>query len=193
MRVLIPNHSGSDFISRIKNADHANSASSAIPVFKQSTYLTSLLRSFIMNIFTTLGNTKNLILLIFLLFSFGAMAQNDLSLSKSVDMNTANVGDAVTFTLTVNNEGMTDVNNVTVTDVLPMGLTFDSAVPAIDYDSGTNVWTIGTISSGTVSEILMITAIVNNDAKGIGVLLNTAEITSSDTIILMKTIMRRHV
>ena len=45
----------------------------------------------------------------------------DLELDKSVDNPTPNVGDNVTFTLTVTNDGPDGATNVVVTDQLPAG------------------------------------------------------------------------
>src|SRR5207249_2373211 len=51
----------------------------------------------------------------------------DLSLSKTVNNATPNVGNNVVFTLTLHNSGPNAATNVAVTDVLPAGLTFVSA------------------------------------------------------------------
>jgi large repetitive protein len=101
--------------------------------------------------------------------------QADLSLAKTVNNAAPNVGDNVTFTLTVNNAGSDDATNVVVTDQLPAGLTYVSDNSSGTYNAGTGVWTIGTISNGSNAS-LTITATVTS-ASGI---INSAEVTSAD-------------
>lgn len=99
----------------------------------------------------------------------------DLSLTKTINNPTVTVGQPVTFTLNVSNAGPATATNVRVTDLLPPGLTFVSATPAGVYNSGSGVWTVGTLASGT-SASLQITASLNTNAP----VTNTAEITASD-------------
>lgn len=87
----------------------------------------------------------------------------DLSLTKTVDDPTPDVGSNVTFTIVVSNGGPSDATGVNVTDILPSGLTFVSADPAASYDSGTGVWTVGDLANGA-SATLTITA----TASGLG-------------------------
>ena len=49
--------------------------------------------------------------------------QSDLSLIKDVSNSTPNVGDTVTFTIVVSNDGPDDATNVEVADQIPSGLT----------------------------------------------------------------------
>src|SRR5204862_43868 len=53
--------------------------------------------------------------------------QADLQVAKVVSNPTPNVGDTVSFTVTLTNKGPDAATNVTVKDVLPPGLTFVSA------------------------------------------------------------------
>ena len=99
----------------------------------------------------------------------------DLSLGKTVNDATPNVGDSIIFTLTVTNGGPDDATGVTVTDSLSAGYTYVSDDGAGAYVSGTGLWTIGTVVSGTPA-VLNITATVN----ATGPYLNTAEVTASD-------------
>src|SRR4029077_12183154 len=55
--------------------------------------------------------------------------QADLQVMKSVDQSRPNVGDTITFTVTLTNAGPDAASNVQVTDLLPAGLTFVSASP----------------------------------------------------------------
>ncbi|MCA9145232.1 MAG: DUF11 domain-containing protein [Planctomycetales bacterium] len=100
----------------------------------------------------------------------------DLSLTKSVDVASPNVGDNVTFTLTLANAGPNSATNAIVTDALPTGLTFVSSTPSQgSYDSGTGAWTAGTIASGA-NATLQITATVASS----GTKTNTTQVTSVD-------------
>ena len=79
-----------------------------------------------------------------------ARAQADLSMSKSVSNPTPNVGDTVTFTIVLSNAGRNTAGNVTVTDLLPAGLTFVSANPSQGtFVSGSGLWSVGTVIMGT--------------------------------------------
>ena len=73
----------------------------------------------------------------------------DLSLTKDVNDDTPNVGDEVTFTLTVANAGTAGATNVVVHDLLPVGMTFVSSTPSQGtYDAGTGDWDVGTVTVG---------------------------------------------
>ena len=53
--------------------------------------------------------------------------QADLSISKTVDKPTPNVGQVITYTITLNDNGPDSATNVQVTDLLPRGLFFLSS------------------------------------------------------------------
>jgi uncharacterized repeat protein (TIGR01451 family) len=100
----------------------------------------------------------------------------DLSITKTVDNPTPNVGDIVTFTVTLTNSGPGDATGVKVTDALPDGLLFESATASKGtYDEGTGVWNIETVGEGA-SETLTIEATVTSADPGE----NTATITHVD-------------
>jgi uncharacterized repeat protein (TIGR01451 family) len=106
------------------------------------------------------------------------VAQPDLSVTKSVDDNTPQEGQSVTFTVTVTNSGSGDATLVTVTDLLPAGLTYVSDVPSQgSYVSGTGVWTVGTVPAPG-SATLQIVATVNAGTAGTTIT-NTATLTTS--------------
>ncbi len=102
--------------------------------------------------------------------------QADLAVTKAVSDSTPNVGDIVTFTVTLTDNGPDAATNVQVADLLPAGLTFVSATPSQGtYDAATGVWTIGTVTTGT-PQTLTIQATVASPNP----LSNTATITRSD-------------
>mgnify|MGYP003397724852 CR=1 FL=1 len=74
-------------------------------------------------------------------------ADADVAITKSVDNPAANVGENVTFTIGVTNNGPDTAESVSVADNLPAGLTFVSANPSAAYDAGTGVWTVGTVAN----------------------------------------------
>jgi uncharacterized repeat protein (TIGR01451 family)/fimbrial isopeptide formation D2 family protein len=91
----------------------------------------------------------------------------DLFMRKTVDNPRPEVGDEVTFTLTLENLGPTAAQNVEVADALPAGLRFVSAAPADDYDSSTGVWEVFTLAANATTT-LTITALVLEPASGTG-------------------------
>ena len=102
----------------------------------------------------------------------------DLSLTKDVDDPTPDVGSNVTFTIVVSNGGPSDATGVSVTDVLPYGLTFVSANPAASYNSSSGVWTVGNLTNGANATLTIVATV--SDLGGSGVT-NTA-IASAITI-----------
>jgi uncharacterized repeat protein (TIGR01451 family) len=104
-------------------------------------------------------------------------AAADQSLAKTVDNPAPNVGDTITFTLTLTNAGPDGATGVAVTDLLPAGYTYVGDSGSGSYDSGTGLWTVGTLGVGS-SASLAITATV--DATG--PYTNTAEITAANEI-----------
>jgi uncharacterized repeat protein (TIGR01451 family) len=111
-----------------------------------------------------------------LLVPVEAQAQADLALTKSVSNAAPNVGDTITFTITLTNNGPTaTATGVTVIDLLPAGLTFVSATPSQgSYVSATGVWTVGSVSTGTPQTLAISATVVSPSAQS-----NTASITAS--------------
>uniref|UniRef100_UPI0026131A4C T9SS type B sorting domain-containing protein n=1 Tax=uncultured Aquimarina sp. TaxID=575652 RepID=UPI0026131A4C len=89
----------------------------------------------------------------------------DLVIAKIVDNAAPDEGDTINYTITVTNNGPAAATNVSLTDVLPVGVTFVSANPAADYNSAIGVWNIGDILDGGV-ETLIITATVDVGTSG---------------------------
>jgi uncharacterized repeat protein (TIGR01451 family)/fimbrial isopeptide formation D2 family protein len=106
----------------------------------------------------------------------------DIFVTKTVDDATPNVGDTVSFTITLGNLGPNSAANVRVDDLLPAGLRLESATPSAGtYDAGTGVWTLGTVAANAV-ETLVIAAEVRRPAAGpVPAIDNTATATTTTT------------
>ena len=102
--------------------------------------------------------------------------QADLGLAKTVSNRTPNVGDVVAFTVTLSNKGPDAATNVQVSDPLPAGLVFMSATPSQGaYDSGSGLWTVGTVTSTMQQTLQLIATVVSPSART-----NTAAISHAD-------------
>lgn len=100
----------------------------------------------------------------------------DLSVLKSVSNSAPNIGQNVTFTVTVSNAGPNNATNVTLADQLPAGLTFVSSTPSQGtYDSTSGVWTVGTINTGANATLQIVVTVATGGTK-----LNTAQVRSVD-------------
>ena len=100
----------------------------------------------------------------------------DLAVTKTVDNASPSVGTSVTFTVTVANNGPDAATGVVVSDLLPAGLTFQSAIASAgSYNFGTGAWTVGNLANGA-TENLQITAQVTVA----GGLVNTATATATE-------------
>jgi len=74
----------------------------------------------------------------------------DLAVAKTVSNATPNVGDTITFTITVTNNGPDGATGVELTDTFPTAeLLILSATPSQgSFTSGTGVWVVGSLASG---------------------------------------------
>ncbi len=103
-------------------------------------------------------------------------ANADLTIAKTVNQAGANVGDQVTFTITVTNNGPDAASGIQVTDQLPTGYTFVSATPVQGtYLSTTGVWTVGSLANGTSTSLDLVGTL-----NAAGTLLNSASITAAN-------------
>ncbi len=94
------------------------------------------------------------------------IGEADLAVTKTVDDASPQEGDAISYDVTVTNEGPDDATDVLVVDVLPAGLTFITATTTQgSYDEATGEWTVGPLSVG-VSAGLRIRARVDQGDRG---------------------------
>lgn len=102
--------------------------------------------------------------------------QADLSLTKSASNTTPNIGENVTFTITVTNAGPTAASGVSVSDALPIGLSFVGSTPTRgSYSNSTGIWTIGAIGVGESVTMQLVARIEES-----GNVTNTAQVATAD-------------
>lgn len=100
----------------------------------------------------------------------------DLSLTKSVVPVIAVVGDSLTYTLTLTNDGPDTATNVEVTDDRPAGITYNTCTPSQGtFDIPSGVWTVGTLTAGQTETLTCYATLTATGAQT-----NTAEVTASD-------------
>jgi len=98
----------------------------------------------------------------------------DLAVSKSANVSSVVMGDAVTFTIVITNNGTGSASNVLVDDLLPGGFAYFSHLAGTgSYDYVTGVWSIGTLAAGSTAT-LSITATTTQ----VGSIANTAIVRS---------------
>jgi uncharacterized repeat protein (TIGR01451 family) len=85
----------------------------------------------------------------------------DLALAKKVNNPTPNVGDTVTFTVTLTNNGPSTATNVTVADALPAGLKLLHAIPSPGTSYKGGVWTVGTVGPSAVVTLTLTAKVVS--------------------------------
>jgi uncharacterized repeat protein (TIGR01451 family) len=79
------------------------------------------------------------------IFTCGPAPVIDLNLTKTVNNPNPQVGQNVTFTITVGNSGNVNANNFTVQDILPAWLTFVSATPSATQNGQTLTWNVSSL------------------------------------------------
>lgn len=100
----------------------------------------------------------------------------DLGLSKTTRQNRANVGDEITYTITLTNNDTNEATDVAVTEPLPPEITFRSATASQgSYNRRTGIWSVGNLANGNEAT-LQITA--TGDIPGS--ITNTAVISALD-------------
>ena len=102
--------------------------------------------------------------------SVNAAAAADLRVTKAVSDPAPAVGGLVTYTIAVTNLGPSAATSVTISDLLPASVTFESATASQGtYDSASGLWTVGAMPA-TGTQTLSITGRVT----ALGTVTNTA-------------------
>ena len=71
----------------------------------------------------------------------------DLSIVKTASDTNPDDEEVISYTITVTNNSTTNGTGISVTDVLPTGLVYQSSTPA-GYDDSTGIWTVGNLNAG---------------------------------------------
>lgn len=101
------------------------------------------------------------------------------SITNSVDKTTANVGDTVTYTIDITNNGSVNATGLMVTDDWPVGITYvSSSADKGTFDNSTTIWTVGNLNT-RASARLTITATVVSRA-GVIILDNMVRVSKVD-------------
>ena len=106
---------------------------------------------------------------------------SDLAIDISVDKTEINVGDEVTYTIAVSNNGPNDASGVKVTDSQLADFTFVSA-SSDDYSEDSGVWSVGELSNGSSVKLTVTVKIDNagNYSNSATVSLNGNDVNSSN-------------
>jgi uncharacterized repeat protein (TIGR01451 family) len=100
----------------------------------------------------------------------------DLTISKGIDKTTPNVGDIVTYTVTLTNTGPDPATGVQVTDLLPPGVFFLFENPSQGtYNPSTDLWDVGPVAVQTPLTLVIKARVISPDPQT-----NSATISHSD-------------
>jgi choice-of-anchor A domain-containing protein/uncharacterized repeat protein (TIGR01451 family) len=106
----------------------------------------------------------------------------DIVVVKTVSNDNPDDEETVTYTITVTNNGSVDGTGITVADILPNGLNFQSA-SSNAYDEMTGIWTIGDLSAGA-STSLDITVEVDYQSLSVTPIADFGEATGYNLFVL---------
>ena len=106
--------------------------------------------------------------------NFANVTQTDLAIVKSATPNPVVAGTQLTYTLTTTNNGPSGATGVTVTDVLPAGVSYVSATDSqgtVNFANGTLTANLGSLADGASATTTVIVSVNSNTT---GSITNTA-------------------
>lgn len=90
-----------------------------------------------------------------------ALTKPDIKVVKTADKSSANLGDDITYTITVTNEGDGKASDITVTDTLSSGLTYKSSSPEGTNNNQVTTWTIDELAAGGTKEFTLVATVTS--------------------------------
>ncbi|MDF2379122.1 MAG: hypothetical protein P1V18_02775 [Candidatus Gracilibacteria bacterium] len=104
-------------------------------------------------------------------------ANSDLEVTITADQAEVAKNAPLEYTITVTNNGPSDTTNVTISDVLPSGVSFDSSLASQGaFDENTGLWTVGILLNGNTATLKI--NVTSDDDAGASVT-NTAALNLS--------------
>ncbi|MEJ5345937.1 MAG: isopeptide-forming domain-containing fimbrial protein, partial [Chloroflexus sp.] len=107
-------------------------------------------------------------------------AQPTIVLSKTDGSTVTAPGQTLTYTLTFTNTGVGDAYNITLSDTLPAGVSYQSCSPACNVSGSTVTFNLGTLAAGASASV-SITVQVDTTVTGPTTLTNTATLNYTDS------------
>ena len=105
----------------------------------------------------------------------------DLVVAKSDNPDAVNAGGLLTYTVLVTNNGPSPATSVTLTDILPTAVAFDSGSATqgtVTESSGTVTASLGTLASGASATVTILTTVANSAS---GTITNSASVVATET------------
>ena len=106
----------------------------------------------------------------------GVTPKIDLELTKTVNATSANIGQDVTWTVTLVNKGPSNATGVTVREAVPAGTTFVSATPSQGtYNQAASIWNVGNLAVNQTVTLALVTKVNQT-----GTITNYAEVNAAN-------------
>src|SRR5205823_6376763 len=100
----------------------------------------------------------------------------DLAVTKTISNAAPNVGDTITYTINVADNGPNNATSVQVSDLLPAGLSFVSANASQGaYNNVSGVWTVGNVATTTPQTLQILAKVVSFNSRT-----NSAAVSGAD-------------
>ena len=101
-----------------------------------------------------------------------------ITVNKSSNVTNPVPGGTITYTITLTNSGQATGTNVSLSEPIPANTTFSSATPSVGtYNSGTGIWTVGSLAGGSTTATLTLTVDVSSSVTNNSTISNTASVT----------------
>ena len=111
---------------------------------------------------------------------------SDVSVAKAVNLDTVILGESLTYTITVTNNGDGVATNVRVVDLIPDGLSVTASQPAAGTDEDGNLlWTIASLAAGASTSFT-----VSADTQTPGLIKNVSQVTDRDRTVQVEALSR---